>query len=52
MASLADKMASNMNFGAFSKAKDLQHRLLFTLLALIIFRLGTYEPFPGLNPNV
>lgn len=52
MASLADKMASNMNFGAFSKAKDLQHRLLFTLLALIIFRLGTYVPFPGINPNV
>lgn len=52
MASLADKMATNMNFGAFSKAKDLQHRLLFTLLALIIFRLGTYVPFPGINPNV
>lgn len=52
MASLADKMASNINFGAFSKAKDLQHRLLFTLLALIIFRLGTYVPFPGINPNV
>ena len=52
MASLSDKMVSNMNFGAFSKAKDLQARLLFTLLALIIFRLGTYVPFPGINPSV
>lgn len=52
MASLSDKMASNMNFSAFSKAKDLQQRLLFTLIALIVFRLGTYVPFPGINPNV
>ncbi len=52
MASLSDKMVSNMNFNAFSKAKDLQARLLFTLLALIIFRLGTYIPFPGINADV
>ncbi|MBR5129813.1 MAG: preprotein translocase subunit SecY [Alphaproteobacteria bacterium] len=52
MASLSDKMVSNMNFSAFSKAKDLQARLLFTLMALIIFRLGTYVPFPGINPTV
>lgn len=52
MASLSDKMVSNMKFGAFSKAKDLQARLLFTLLALIIFRLGTYVPFPGINADV
>ncbi|MBR4927757.1 MAG: preprotein translocase subunit SecY, partial [Alphaproteobacteria bacterium] len=52
MASLADKMASNMNFNAFSKAKDLQARLLFTLMALVIFRLGTYIPLPGINPSV
>lgn len=52
MASLSDKMVSNMNFNAFSKAKDLQARLLFTLLALIIFRLGTYVPFPGINADV
>ncbi len=52
MASLADKMASNMNFSAFSKAKDLQARLLFTLMALVIFRLGTYIPLPGINPSV
>ena len=52
MVSLSDKMVSNMKYSAFSKAKDLQARLLFTLLALIIFRLGTYVPFPGINPSV
>lgn len=52
MASLSDKMVSSMNFGAFSKAKDLQQRLLFTLIALVVFRLGTYIPFPGINPTV
>ena len=52
MASMSDKLASNMDFSAFSKAKDLQKRLLFTLFALIVFRLGTYIPFPGINPTV
>lgn len=52
MVSLSEKMASKMDFSAFSKAKDLQKRLLFTLFALIIFRLGTYVPFPGINPQV
>ena len=52
MVSLSEKMASKMDFSAFSKAKDLQKRLLFTLFALIIFRLGTYVPLPGINPQV
>ncbi len=52
MASLSDKMVSSMDFSAFSKAKDLQKRLLFTLFALIIFRFGTFIPFPGINPTV
>ena len=50
--SLSDKMAANMDFSAFSKAKDLHKRLWFTLLALIVFRFGTYVPFPGINPDV
>ena len=50
--SLSDKMAANMDFSAFSKAKDLHKRLWFTLIALIVFRFGTYVPFPGINPNV
>ncbi len=52
MASLSEKMMSQMDFSAFKKAKDLQARLLFTLVALIVFRLGTYIPLPGINPNV
>ncbi|ESQ92061.1 preprotein translocase subunit SecY [Asticcacaulis sp. AC460] len=38
-----------MNFGAFAKAKDLHKRLLFTLGALIVYRLGTYVPLPGID---
>lgn len=52
MASASDKLSAKMDFSAFSKAKDLQKRLLFTLFALVVFRLGTYIPFPGINPTV
>ncbi|MCF6328202.1 MAG: preprotein translocase subunit SecY [Henriciella sp.] len=38
-----------MNFGTFAKAKDLQSRILFTLFILLLFRLGTYIPLPGLD---
>lgn len=41
-----------MNFGAFAKATELKKRLWFTLGALIIYRLGTYIPLPGINPAV
>ena len=50
--SLSDKMVANLDFSAFSKAKDLHKRLWFTLLALIVFRFGTYVPFPGIDPKV
>ena len=50
MATAAEKLASNMNFGALGKAKELRNRLLFTLGALIVFRLGTFLPIPGINP--
>ncbi len=49
MASAAEQLAANMNFGAFAKAKDLHKRLLFTLGALIVYRLGTYVPLPGID---
>ncbi|MDI7775125.1 preprotein translocase subunit SecY [Asticcacaulis sp. EMRT-3] len=49
MASAAEQLAANMNFGAFAKATDLHKRLLFTLGALIVYRLGTYIPLPGIN---
>ncbi|MBO6783858.1 MAG: preprotein translocase subunit SecY [Alphaproteobacteria bacterium] len=52
MASSADQIASNLNFGAFSKAKELQKRLWFTLGALVVYRLGTFIPIPGIDPVV
>ena len=52
MVSMSEKMATGVNFSAFSKATDLHKRLWFTLLAIIVFRLGTYIPFPGINPSV
>ena len=50
MATVAEKLASNMNFGAIGKASELRNRLLFTLGVLIVFRLGTFLPIPGINP--
>jgi len=49
MASAAEQLAANMNFGAFQRATDLHKRLWFTLGALIVYRLGTYIPIPGIN---
>jgi len=50
MASAAEQLAANINFKAFSKAEDLKKRLWFTLGVLIVFRLGTYIPLPGIDP--
>ena len=41
-----------MNFGAFAKAAELKKRIWFTLGALIVYRLGTYIPLPGIDPVV
>ena len=38
-----------MNMGTFAKATDLHKRLLFTLGALLVYRIGTYVPIPGIN---
>ena len=51
MANAAEQMARNLNFGTFAKAKDLQARILFTLGILVLYRLGTYIPLPGLDPS-
>ena len=51
MASAAEQLAANLNFSAFAKAEDLKKRIWFTLGALLIYRLGTYIPLPGLNPE-
>jgi preprotein translocase subunit SecY len=51
MASAAEQLAANLNFGAFAKAEALKKRIWFTLGALLIYRLGTYIPVPGINPD-
>jgi preprotein translocase subunit SecY len=50
MVSAAEQLASNLNFGAFAKAEELKKRLWFTLIALLVYRLGTFIPLPGVNP--
>ena len=51
MATAAEQLARHMNFGTFAKAKDLQSRILFTLFVLFLYRLGTYIPLPGIDPD-
>src|ERR1700712_5745992 len=52
MASAADRFAANMNFGLLGRATELKSRLLFVLGALIVYRLGTYIPIPGIDPQI
>jgi len=52
MASSAEQFASSFNFGALSKATELKKRIWFTLAALVVYRLGTYIPIPGIDPQV
>jgi preprotein translocase subunit SecY len=51
MVSAAEQLARNINFSTFGKAKELQARLWFTLGALIVYRLGTHIPIPGIDPQ-
>ncbi|MGH6817717.1 MAG: preprotein translocase subunit SecY [Methylovirgula sp.] len=50
MVSAAEQLAANVNWAAFAKADELKKRIWFTLGALIIYRLGTYIPLPGIDP--
>ena len=52
MPSAAEQLAANINFGAFSKATELKRRIWFTLGVLIIYRLGTYIPVPGIDAAI
>src|SRR3974390_704180 len=52
MASAAEQLAASINFSAFSKASELKSRIWFTLGALVIYRLGTYIPIPGIDPTI
>jgi preprotein translocase subunit SecY len=49
MASAAEQMASNLSWSTFGKAKDLQNRILFAIGLLIVYRIGTYIPVPGID---
>ncbi len=50
MASAAEQLAANLNFSALAKAEDLKKRIWFTLGALLVYRLGTFIPMPGIDP--
>lgn len=52
MASAAEQLAANLNLSSFAKATELKKRIWFTLGALIIYRLGTYIPVPGVDATV
>jgi preprotein translocase subunit SecY len=49
MASAAEQLASNLSFSAFKSADELKKRIWFTLAALLVYRLGTYIPLPGID---
>ena len=51
MASAAEQLASNFSLKAFGKAEELKKRIWFTLGALLVYRLGTYIPMPGIEPG-
>jgi preprotein translocase subunit SecY len=51
MASTAEQMASTMSLASFAKASDLKKRLWFTLGALVVFRLLSFVPLPGIDPR-
>src|ERR1700759_2545268 len=52
MASAAEQLAANLSLGVFSKATELKKRIWFTLGALIVYRIGTYIPVPGVDASV
>ena len=52
MASAAEQLAANLNLGVLSKATELKKRIWFTLGALIVYRIGTYIPVPGVDATV
>jgi len=52
MASAVEQLARNADWGALAKATELKKRILFVLGALVVYRLGTYIPVPGIDPNV
>jgi preprotein translocase subunit SecY len=49
MASAAEQLAANLQWDTFRKATELHKRIAFTLFAMVVYRLGTYIPIPGIN---
>ena len=49
MTSAAEQMAANMSWSAFGKATELRQRIVFALILLIVYRIGTYIPVPGID---
>jgi preprotein translocase subunit SecY len=52
MASAVEQLAKNANWGTLARATELKQRILFVLGALIVYRLGTYVPIPGIDVAV
>src|SRR6201981_1793263 len=50
MVSAAEQLAANLNFSALAKADELKKRIYFNVGALLVYRLGTYIPLPGIDP--
>ena len=51
MPSAAEQMAANLSWNSFGKAKDLQRRIFYALGLLIVYRIGTYIPVPGIDAS-
>jgi len=51
MPSAAEQLAANFNFSAFGKATELRQRIFFTLALLVVARIGTFIPMPGIDPH-
>ena len=49
MASAAEQMAANLSWGALGKATDLRQRIFYTVLLLMVYRVGTFIPVPGID---
>jgi preprotein translocase subunit SecY len=52
MSSAIEQLAANISLSSFKKAEDLKKRIWFTLAALVVYRIGTYIPLPGINPLI
>jgi len=52
MASATEKLANSVNLKAFAKSEELKKRLLFTILAILVYRFGSHIPIPGIDPEI